>query len=91
MGLGMRSTFDALHYLLEEAFVEGVEGPELSDTFLAAIGSGASFAGGPLYAVLHEACYTPGCRVVVVGRTALRRSDRSSRSIPTRRSCSPAR
>ena len=60
MGLGMRSTFDALHYLLEEAFVEGVEGPELSDTFLAAIGSGASFAGGPLYAVLHEACYTQG-------------------------------
>jgi pimeloyl-ACP methyl ester carboxylesterase len=58
MGLGMRSAFDALHYLLEEAFVDGVDGPELSDTFLSAVGSGASFASAPLYAVLHEACYT---------------------------------
>ncbi|MEQ4204862.1 alpha/beta fold hydrolase [Actinopolymorpha sp. B9G3] len=58
MRLGMRNDFDALHYLLEEAWVDGVAGPDLSDTFLAAVGQGASFASGPLYAVLHEACYT---------------------------------
>jgi pimeloyl-ACP methyl ester carboxylesterase len=58
--LGMRNDFDALHYLLEEAFVDGTSGPELSDTFLAAVGQGAGFASGPLYAVLHEACYCQG-------------------------------
>ncbi|MEQ7123545.1 alpha/beta fold hydrolase [Actinopolymorpha sp. B11F2] len=59
MRLGMRSDFDALHYLLEEAFVDGLSGPELSDTFLVGVGS-APFSSGPLYAVLHEACYCQG-------------------------------
>jgi hypothetical protein len=59
MRLGMRNDFDALHYLLEEAFVEGVTGPELSDTFLTEVGA-SPFASGPLYAVLHEACYCQG-------------------------------
>lgn len=53
MGLGMRSSFDELHYMLEEAFVEGVAGLELSDTFLAGVSHVVSFATRPLYAVLH--------------------------------------
>lgn len=60
MRLGMRADFDALHYLLEEAFVDGVDGPELSDTFLAGVGAAVSFATNPLYAVLHEAIYCQG-------------------------------
>jgi len=58
--LGMKSDFDALHYLLEEAFVDTPSGPELSDTFLTAVAVQASFATNPLYAVLHEACYCQG-------------------------------
>ncbi|MGW4897781.1 alpha/beta fold hydrolase [Kitasatospora sp. NPDC004240] len=57
MLLGSGSGSDVLHYLLEEAWVEGVEGPELSDTFLAGVQARLSFAEGPLYAVLHESIY----------------------------------
>ncbi|MGW0227766.1 alpha/beta fold hydrolase [Actinopolymorpha singaporensis] len=60
MGLGMRGNFDGLHYLLEEAFVDGVGGPELSDTFLAGLAGAVSFATNPLYAVLHEPIYCQG-------------------------------
>ncbi|GAA2258566.1 MULTISPECIES: alpha/beta fold hydrolase [Kitasatospora] len=60
-GLGMLLGFGTgshtLHYLLEEAWVEGLDGPELSDTFLAGVQAQLSFAHGPLYAVLHESIY----------------------------------
>jgi pimeloyl-ACP methyl ester carboxylesterase len=59
-GLGMREEFDGLHYVLEEAFVPGSEGEEISDTFLHAVGSGLSYAEGPLYALLHEPIYQQG-------------------------------
>lgn len=60
MRLGMRADFDGLHYLLEESFVEGVDGPQVSDTFLTGLGSSVSFATNPLYAVLHEPIYCQG-------------------------------
>ncbi|HEY6738564.1 MAG TPA: alpha/beta hydrolase, partial [Actinopolymorphaceae bacterium] len=60
MGLGMKSSFDALHYVLEEAFVEGVDGPALSDTVLTELSSMLGFADRPLYAVMHEPCYGQG-------------------------------
>ncbi|MGV9267153.1 alpha/beta fold hydrolase [Kitasatospora sp. NPDC003701] len=55
--LGGGSGSGSLHYLLEEAWVEGPAGPELSDTFLAGVQAKVSFAEGPLYAVLHEPIY----------------------------------
>ncbi|QGK69546.1 alpha/beta fold hydrolase [Allosaccharopolyspora coralli] len=55
--LGQASRFDGLHALLEEAFVDGRRGPELSDTFLRGVDGALSFAGSPLYAVLHESIY----------------------------------
>lgn len=55
--LGGGSGSGSLHYLLEEAWVEGPDGPELSDTFLAGVQAKVSFAEGPLYAVLHEPIY----------------------------------
>ncbi|MEU6119271.1 alpha/beta fold hydrolase [Streptomyces sp. NPDC047117] len=59
---GTSSGFDTLHYLLESAFVDGVSGPELSDTFLRGIDAVVSFAPRPLYAVLHEPIYAQGGR-----------------------------
>ncbi|PKW17741.1 alpha/beta fold hydrolase [Saccharopolyspora spinosa] len=53
---GQASRFDALHYLLEEAFV----GDVLSDTFLRGVDAAVSFAECPLYAALHEAIYCQG-------------------------------
>jgi pimeloyl-ACP methyl ester carboxylesterase len=52
--------FDALHYLLEEAFVDGAGGPELSDTFRREVDAVVSYADRPLYALLHEPIYCQG-------------------------------
>jgi hypothetical protein len=55
--LGQADGSHALHYLLEDPFA----GDELSDAFLYAMMDKLSFASGPLYALLHEACYAQGC------------------------------
>ena len=55
--LGQADGSHALHYLLEDPFA----GDELSDAFLYAMMDELSFASGPLYALLHEACYAQGC------------------------------
>jgi pimeloyl-ACP methyl ester carboxylesterase len=55
--LGQADGSHALHYLLEDPFA----GEELSDAFLYAMMDKLSFASGPLYALLHEACYAQGC------------------------------
>jgi len=55
--LGSGTGSFTLHYLLEEAWVEGTDGPELSDTFLTGAQAQLSFAQGPMYAVLHESIY----------------------------------
>ena len=54
--LGMSTGSHTLHYLIEEAFL----GDELSDVFLRDAESALTFTTGPLYAVLHEACYAQG-------------------------------
>ncbi len=54
--LGMSTGSNELHYLLEDPFA----GDELSDAFLYAVQAKLSYAGGPLYALLQEACYAQG-------------------------------
>ncbi|MFI1438716.1 alpha/beta fold hydrolase [Streptomyces fructofermentans] len=49
-----------LHYLLENAFVRTAQGPALSDAFQEDVQAALSFAGHPLYALVHEACYAQG-------------------------------
>jgi pimeloyl-ACP methyl ester carboxylesterase len=46
-----------LHFLLEHAFVRTGQGHELSDAFQEEVQNSLSFAGHPLYALVHEACY----------------------------------
>ncbi|WKV76033.1 alpha/beta hydrolase [Streptomyces sp. PCS3-D2] len=55
--LGSGDGSHQLHYLLEDAFVPTPAGPALSDAFLEGTRSHLSFAGHPLYALLHEAIY----------------------------------
>ena len=55
--LGMSTGSNELHYLLEDPFA----GDDLSDAFLYAVQAKLSYAGGPLYALLQEACYAQGC------------------------------
>jgi pimeloyl-ACP methyl ester carboxylesterase len=56
MMLGRSTGSHELHYLLEDPFA----GDELSDAFRYAVAARLSFAGGPLYALLHEPCYAQG-------------------------------
>ncbi|WP_351236583.1 alpha/beta fold hydrolase [Streptomyces sp. NPDC002133] len=58
--LGTGDGSHQLHYLLENAFVAGVGGDELSDTFQEGVLAALSYAAHPLYAVLHEAIYAQG-------------------------------
>ena len=55
--LGAGSGAHEMHYLLEGAFIQD---GELSDEFRYKVLSMMSYASGPLYAVLHEACYANG-------------------------------
>jgi len=54
--LGSGGGSHALHYLLENAFA----GEDLGDAFRYAMMNELSFAGAPLYALLHEAAYAQG-------------------------------
>lgn len=60
IGLGSASGFHALHYLLEDPFVTVGGQRRLRDRFLREVGDVVSFAGNPLYAVLHETIYAQG-------------------------------
>ncbi|WP_030192496.1 alpha/beta fold hydrolase [Streptomyces sp. NRRL S-87] len=55
--LGTGDGSHQLHYLLEGAFVRTPGGYEPSDAFLEGVEAALSFAGHPLYALLHEAIY----------------------------------
>jgi pimeloyl-ACP methyl ester carboxylesterase len=58
--LGMAGRFDAVHFLLEEAFVPRTNQTVLSDVFLGQVEALTSFAGQPLFAVMHEPIYGQG-------------------------------
>lgn len=55
---GMSDGFATLHYLLENAFVKGLSGMELSYAFLRGVENHQHFETNPIYAILHEAIYS---------------------------------
>jgi len=57
LGFGASDGFEELHYLLENAFVEGPQGPELSYAFLRGVEDIQSFDANPIFAILHESIY----------------------------------
>lgn len=58
--LGGNTRFDALHFLLEDAFIDTADGARLSDSFLSSVGAYVSRSGNPLYALMHESIYVQG-------------------------------
>ena len=58
MSFGMSDGFEAVHYLIEEAFVDSPYGAELNRNFLYAIEAMQHFDTNPIYTLLQEACYT---------------------------------
>lgn len=93
--LGGGSGSHQLHYLLENAFVRTPHGTELSDTFQEALRSASSFAGHPLYALIHESIYGYGERATDWSAERVRAEFPSSTRLrpwpATGRSSSPAR
>jgi len=57
---GGNTRIDALHYLLEDAFVLTTDGDRLSDGFLEQVSAQVSRATNPLYALMHESIYVQG-------------------------------
>ncbi|CAL9345779.1 Proline iminopeptidase [Streptomyces sp. enrichment culture] len=60
--LGSGDGSHRLHFLLEDAFVPTPSGPALSDAFQEEVQGLLSFAGHPLYALIHEAIYAQDAR-----------------------------
>ncbi len=60
MAFGMSDGFEPIHYLLEDAFVGGPAGRELSYAFLRGFENRFSFDTHPIYFLLHEAEYCQG-------------------------------
>jgi pimeloyl-ACP methyl ester carboxylesterase len=58
--LGFDDGMEALHYLLESAFCRGAHGEEIALPFLRALENAQPFETNPIFAVLHEMCYTQG-------------------------------
>lgn len=58
-GLGSGGGFERLHFLLASAFTEP-ERTELSPVFLEGVDESLPFGANPIYALLHESCYTRG-------------------------------
>ena len=58
--LGGNTRIDALHHLLEDAFVSTPDGERLSDAFLEQVRGLVSRAANPLYALMHESIYGQG-------------------------------
>ena len=57
---GYRSGFEAVHYLVEAAFVQGGSGRELSYSFLRGVQNHEYFETNPIYAILQESIYCEG-------------------------------
>lgn len=60
---GMSDGFEAIHYLIEEAFVDGVEGShqqEMNWNFLVHLEQLQTFDTCPIFSLMQEACYTQG-------------------------------
>ncbi|WP_030418975.1 MULTISPECIES: alpha/beta fold hydrolase [unclassified Streptomyces] len=60
--LGSGDGSHRMHFLLEDAFVRTPSGAELSDAFQEQVQGLLSYAGHPLYALVHEAIYAQDAR-----------------------------
>ncbi len=57
MSFGSGGGFERVHYLIEDAFVRGKDGRELSYAFLRGFENAFPFQTNPIYAILHESIY----------------------------------
>jgi len=58
--LGMSNGRERVHYMVEEAFLHGAAGRQLSYSFLRRFENSLWFETNPIYAILHESIYCEG-------------------------------
>ena len=61
LSFGMSDGYEAVHYLIEDAFVDGAgeaQNREINWNFLSHLEHSQSFDTNPIYSLLQEACYT---------------------------------
>lgn len=58
LAFGASGGFEAIHYLIEKAWVEGSNGKELSYDFLRGVENQHAFDTNPFFCILHESIYT---------------------------------
>ena len=57
LAFGASNGFEQVHYLLENAFVDGANGLEISYFFLKGFENSLAFDTNPIFSILHEAIY----------------------------------
>ncbi len=60
LAFGANNGFEEIHYLVEQAFVEGANGHELGYAFLCGVEAQTDYAAHPIFAILHESIYGQG-------------------------------
>jgi hypothetical protein len=60
ISFGFARGFERVHYLLEDAFLQGKTDREICYTFLRGFENALCFETNPIYAILHEPCYCEG-------------------------------
>ncbi len=60
LALGMSDGFESIHYLVEDAFIAGPNGPELGFHFLSGVEQALRYATNPIFSLLHEPIYCQG-------------------------------
>lgn len=60
LAFGASDGFETIHYLLEEAFVAGADGPVLGYPFLTHLMQAQHYETNPIFAILHESIYCQG-------------------------------
>jgi len=60
LAFGMSDGYESVHYLVEDAFVDGPEGEELGFHFLRGVDQALTYPTHPLFSLLHEPIYCQG-------------------------------
>jgi pimeloyl-ACP methyl ester carboxylesterase len=57
LDFGASDGFERIHYLIDEAFVQGAQGVELGHAFLRGVENLQAYETNPIFAILHESIY----------------------------------
>ncbi len=60
MFFGGSGGLEAMHFLIEKAFIQGAKGRELSEYFIAKVEQASAYENSPIFTIMHESIYAEG-------------------------------